>query len=270
MRSVTANGRKVRRFQAGYAVVLAALSALAAPARADTLPVAITETSCGADPNGVFQRVVDPTGCVLATALGSLTLSPFVSLSVQISTLGVFLNGVHGGGATAVVRYFFEVTGGNSGDVVPLLIATNLSTAGTPESGGHSFASLSAFTNSFGTSSVAVCTNESCGTTDSSFLGILSTRARSGEVGELDLQVSVGSGPSLNSGFASASADPFIYVDPSFSAASQYSILVSPGVGNGIASASVPEPGSAGLLALPAGLLLWIAARRRTFARPAE
>ena len=128
MRRVVVSGRKVRRLQVGCVAVLAALSALAAPARADSLPVAITETSCGADPNGVFQRIVDPTSCVVATALGSLTLSPFVSLSVQVSTLGVFLNGVHGGGATAVVRYFFEVTGGNSGDVVPLLIATNLST----------------------------------------------------------------------------------------------------------------------------------------------
>ena len=269
MRSVAASGMKVRRFQVGLAAVLAILSALAAPGRADSLPVAITQTSCGADPNGVFQRIDDPTSCVVATALGSLTLSPFVNLSVQVSTLGVFLNGVHGGGATAAVRYFFEVTGGNSGDVVPLLIATNLSTDATAASGGHSFASLSAFTNSFGNSFVAVCTNESCGTTDSSFSGLLSTRARSGEVGELDLQVSAGSGPSLNSGFASASADPFIYVDPSFSAASQYSILVSPGVGNGIEAASVPEPGSAGLLALSVGLL-WIAVRKRTSARPAE
>jgi hypothetical protein len=269
MRSVAAEGRKVRSFPAGWVAVLAALSALAAPARADSLPVAITETSCGADPNGVFQRVVDPTSCVVATALGSLTLSPFVNLSVQVSTLGVFLNGVHGGGATAVVRYFFEVTGGNSGDVVPLLIATNLSTDGTAASGGHSFASLSAFTNSFGNSFVAVCTNESCGTTASSFSGLLSTQAKSGEVGELNLQVSAGSGPSLDSGFASASADPFIYVDPTFPAANQYSILVSPGVGNGIAAASVPEPGSAALLALSAGLL-WIAVRKRTSSRPVE
>ena len=268
MRSVAASGRKVKRSPVGCAAVLAALSAMAAPARADSLPTAITETSCGADPNGVFQRVVDPTSCVLATALGSLTLTPFVNLSVQISTVGVFLNGVHGGGATAVVRYFFEVIGGNSGDVVPLLIATNLSTDATAASGGHSFASLSAFTNSFGNSFVAVCTNESCGSTNSSFSGILSTRAKSGEVGELDLQVSAGSG-GLDSGFANASADPFIYVDPSFSAASEYSILVSPGVGNGISAASVPEPGSAGLLALSAALL-WIAVRKRTSARTGE
>ena len=268
MRSVAASGRKVKRSPVGCAAVLAALSAMAAPARADSLPTAITETSCGADPNGVFQRVVDPTSCVLATALGSLTLTPFVNLSVQISTVGVFLNGVHGGGATAVVRYFFEVIGGNSGDVVPLLIATNLSTDATAASGGHSFASLSAFTNSFGNSFVAVCTNESCGSTVSSFSGLLSTRAKSGEVGELDLQVSAGSG-GLDSGFASASADPFIYVDPSFSAASQYSILVSPGVGNGIAAASVPEPGSAGLLALSVALLR-IAVRKRTSGRTAE
>ena len=252
---------RVRRL-AGFAAVLAALGSMAAPAQADTLPVAITETTCGADPGGVFERIADPVSCVLGTALGSLTLSPFVNLSVQVSTLGVFLNGVHGAGATAVARYFFEVTGGNSGDVVPLLIATNLSTDGTPASGGHSFASISAFTNSFGNSFVAVCTNESCGTTSSSFSGLLSTRARSGEVGELDLQVSAGSGPSLNSGFASASADPFIFVDPSFAGASQYAIQVSAGVGNQ-AAASVPEPGSAGLLALSGGLLFWLEIRRR-------
>jgi hypothetical protein len=40
-------------------------------------------------------------------------------------------------------------------------------------------------------------------------------------------------------------------------------------VGNGIAAASVPEPGSAALLALSAGLL-WIAVRKRTSSRPVE
>jgi len=48
---------------------------------------------------------------------------------------------------------------------------------------------------------------------------------------------------------ASAKADPFIFLDPSFPGADLYSIVVSPGVGN---AASVPEPGTAMLMALAA------------------
>ena len=58
---------------------------------------------------------------------------------------------------------------------------------------------------------------------------------------EGDVQASV-VGNSLHSESASASADPFIFVDPAFSNASLYSIVVSPGVGNAGALA-VPEPG---------------------------
>jgi len=67
------------------------------------------------------------------------------------------------------------------------------------------------------------------------------------------LFVQAGTGDSLRPEPASASADPFIFVDPAFPQASLYSIEVSPGVGNADA-AGVPEPADAGLVAL--GILM--------------
>jgi hypothetical protein len=60
---------------------------------------------------------------------------------------------------------------------------------------------------------------------------------------------------------ASATADPFLFVDPSFPNASVYSILVSPGVGNvPVPTATAPEPASVVLFALA---VLFCAGARR-------
>ena len=61
---------------------------------------------------------------------------------------------------------------------------------------------------------------------------------------------------------ATAFADPYIFIDPSFPNANLYSIVVSDGVNNSpFASAPAPEPASAALFAL--GVLFCAAARRR-------
>jgi hypothetical protein len=54
-----------------------------------------------------------------------------------------------------------------------------------------------------------------------------------------------------------------IFIDPSFVEASRYSIVVSPGVGNALPSAPVPEPGAVGLAVLGLGALVCAAARRQ-------
>lgn len=89
----------------------------------------------------------------------------------------------------------------------------------------------------------AVCTDGTCGTTDISFSGILSTRARSGDLGDflnLHIQASASGTARLFPKSASASVDPFLFVDPDFPNASLYGIIVSPGVGNA-QIAAVPE-----------------------------
>ena len=54
-----------------------------------------------------------------------------MSLEAQASSPPIDAQGTHGSAATAVVTYSFEVTGGNSGDIVPILIATSLTSAGS-------------------------------------------------------------------------------------------------------------------------------------------
>jgi hypothetical protein len=75
------------------------------------------------------------------------------------------------------------------------------------------------------------------------------------EIRFLEVEASSGDSPLAES--ANASADPFIFIDPSFAGAANYSIEVSPGVGNGLPSAA-PEPGTLGLMASFLGLLLAI------------
>jgi hypothetical protein len=59
---------------------------------------------------------------------------------------------------------------------------------------------------------------------------------------------------------ASAFADPFIQIDPAFADASQFSVIVSPGIDN--VALSTPEPGGAGMLALGLAGLAVLARRK--------
>ena len=243
--------------------VLSGLVALRAPASTLLTPIT-TLADCAVD----SARVLSPASCALnfaGSASASLTLSPFVSLTAQAASPP---NGgvIHGAAARAVLTYSFEVIGGNPGDIVPVLIATSLSSLGSDPSHGIGFAELSVHTGAAGDSFVAVCSDATCGTTASSFSGTLRTRANSGDTNNaLTLQVQASTGDSLLATSASASADPFIFIDPSFPGAALYSIAVSPGVGNA-ESTEVPEPGTMGLC-LGAAALLAGARRRRTAAR---
>ena len=55
-------------------------------------------------------------------------------------------------------------------------------------------------------------------------------------------------GDNFDAGSADASADPWIYIDPTFASGSQYRIAGSDGVANGVSA--VPEPSTFALLAL--------------------
>jgi hypothetical protein len=67
---------------------------------------------------------------------------------------------------------------------------------------------------------------------------------------------------SPESSSASAQVDPYIFIDPSFADASQYSIEVSPGIGN--SPPALPEPST--FVLLGTGILgLAEAARRKSY-----
>jgi len=225
------------RCRARWVLAVAGAVGLAAtPGGAATiLPGPTTLAHCFVN-DGSPSFLDDPTSCTLGTtdrASGSLTLAPFVSLTAEAFSPVVV--GVHGAEADVFVTYAFQVTGGNPGDLVPILIRTSLSTTGTDTSFSSASAALTIHTGAAGTSTLAaVCNNGSCGTTEHSFSGTLSSRARSGDTGDfLFLQISAATiANALTSESARASADAFIFVDPSFPGASLYSIAVSPGVAN--------------------------------------
>jgi hypothetical protein len=235
------------------AAVLAATLLCGAAAHAATLAPAQTEAGCTLGELGNSVVISDPSACALdgslASTSASLTLSPFVQGQVQAQ----FAGGVDSTSSAFVhISYAFEVIGGNPGDMVPLLIATNLSTRSTSSSSAEAgFASLDLHTGASGDSQVAVCTYSLCAL-GTEFSGTLAARAFSGDAGNtLSLVLSAGVGDSANAESSGASGDPYIYVDPSFADASKYSIAVSAGVGN---APAVPEPATTTLWA--AGLVV--------------
>jgi len=246
-------GRSVVRFAliAGLAVLRAAAAPILAPAT--SLAHCVVDSTTFDDPSSCS---LDHPGSAAAT----LTLFPFVTLTAEAASPPNDAK-VHGAAASAIVTYAFAVIGGNPGDIVPIRIATNLSSQGTDSTHGIGFAELAVHSGAAGDSFVAVCSNGTCGSTASSFSGTLNTRVRSGDSGNtLTLQIQASTGDSLIAQSASASADPFIFIDPSFPAAALYSIVVSDGVGN--ADFATPEPGTLSLY-LAATALFGIARRRK-------
>ena len=216
------------------------------------LPDPVTFADCAVD----ALRVGGASNCTLGSTFASVSLLPFPTVVASASSPPIDASGTHGAGAQASVICSFEVIGGDPGDIVPILILANLFTTGTDPVHGIGFGEVLAHTGAAGDVLIAVCSNATCGTSGSAFSGTLSTRARSGQLGDtllLDAAVSVG-GISAEAGFASV--DPLIFIDPSFPGASRYSILVSPGVGNESSSAPAREPSGLALVALGA-LMVW-------------
>jgi PEP-CTERM motif len=208
------------------------------------LPAATGSTLC----EGITPKPVqNPSSCSVAGgASGSVQLSPSAQ---TVSHAEVPEGGVTSQALTGL-KYSFEVVGGKVGDLVPLLVETNLETSAT---GREAFAAADIQVTTMPPlpTVVAVCTDGSCpfGT---SFSGTFSVDAVSGRVDTVLLvtQSAVGG---LFGGRADALADPFIFVDPSFAKASNYSLVLSDGIGNGdggmgSSSGAVPEPASFALL----------------------
>ncbi len=184
---------------------------------------------------------------------GSVTTLPFVSLTAQAAS-GAFV-----GSFTTVVHldYSFEVIGGNPGDQVPLLISTNLSSLGSADALG--FASIAVGT-SLSDPSLSVCSDGSC-SAGTEFSGTLSAEALSGSINTVSLEIEASAGFGPGDQTASASADPWIFIDPTFAGLADYSIELSDGIGNGLSP--VPEPSTWSLLLLAALALLLSRDRRK-------
>jgi hypothetical protein len=203
--------------------------------------------------------------CSFGGASASASLSPFVGIQAGASGFG------QSNGAVAQAKYSFEVVGGNPGDLVPVDVSFDLRTAasvnGIDDIGGgiaDAFADINVLNH--GQSILEKCastdriTRDLCGV--DFFSGSIALTAMSGDLSnQLQLRAIAGTGPDPfgDSLSASAFADPFIFVDPAFARAGQYSIVLSPDVGNGIAS-PVPEPAT--LLPLVAIFALFPLLRR--------
>jgi hypothetical protein len=231
----------------------------AIPARAGILDSARTLVGC-VDP---IEFVQDPMHCTLDlngnVASASVTLLPLPSVLVTtVSPVGSGNSARANAGAT----YYFQLVGGNDGDIVPIVIGATLEAhSRAPDNPrGYAQASLVTFTSADGLATGSrVCTYAAiCQSLNTSFSGTVRRNATSGAAGEfVNLTAeayAAGTGAQFDE-FASAFVDPFIYIDPAFPDASLYSIVVSPGVGNG-PLAAVPEPATLWLVAMALGTLL--------------
>ena len=260
MRSIT------RMRLAGFAsgLLLAGLALQAPRVAATPLAAPVSFIQCRTEAPGQSGLQTDPFACSLGgggalSAFGNIATAPFVSLVGQAAAFGFPSNAV-AASVTASLDYEFQVTGGNPGDVVPLLIATSLDTVGRDGVHAWGFASINVG-NVFGLGvGQAACTpGLNCGG-GASFHGQLAVQMKSGGPNAtVHLGITASAGSSLIDEFASASADPFIFVDPSFANAALYTVTVSPGVAN----APVPEPSRAVLLLGGLGALAMLRRRRR-------
>jgi hypothetical protein len=247
------------------------LLALAArPVLAQDLPAAVSAVQCNELVQGQQTIVPDPVACSLTHTTASATLAPVAAVTAH----GDYAAGLDNSAqANADLNYYFEVLGGQPGDVVPLIVATELSTSivGSGSIAGASL-QLHASATRFDQNAVACSgSSDACSTYPTVFAGTLAAAAVSGSLDNfIHLSVEAGGGDSLTAGSADASADPWIYVDPSFAGAANYRIVLSEGVANGLPVAAVPEPAEVALLAAGLAFLLpWSARRNRAAAGPA-
>ena len=216
---------------------------------------------------------VGPAHCEFGgEAVADIAIQPFVSLSAAVNTIGV--DPADRSGVTAVValQYDFTLTGGNFGDLVPVLIHTSMSTDVGTSVDPNNANSASANIVVFGVSSVGggIVSNGpstfACSVSpvdcdgDEETVDDLEFNMFTGTAGRVFLQVLVAAS-STSEGSASARIDPFIFVDPRFPNAAAYTISVADGVANAL---PVPEPSVLALLLAGLGGLSASAWRRRS------
>jgi hypothetical protein len=236
---------------------------LAGTVRAEASPILPGFTALTQCASGQLGLTGVSSGCSQLSADGedsiTISTSPLPSLETQSSVV----DGVRDSfGGFAALDYSFEVIGGTPGDQVPILISADLAYGSV--NGGYGFSEIIVSTSVIEASETICTFGCGAGTGDSSFSGVLSATAASGTIDTVHLEIEAATQalPLLGGISSSASADDFISIDPSFPGASNYSIVVSPGVGNTIPTAT-PEPGSLWLGAIGMGAMVAVRRSRR-------
>ena len=234
---------------------LAALTGVSVPSLARAgVPAATFGTQC-VDGNPVeYAGGPGVALCQVDGGQASVQEGPWAQVQAQVYDNGVFTQHLD-----ATLNYFFQVTGGTSGDLVPVDISANLITSGAAGGEGSAFISVSG---SQGTAQELVCNYSLCN--DLEFHGVLQLMVPIGENEQVTLQVAAG-GYQFDAQ-ALATADPLIYVDPGFAGHDGLGIELSPGVANALPTSGAPEP-AAWALALAGFSLAGAELRRRLPAR---
>ena len=221
--------------------VFAALVLGPAPARAVvTLPAGSGYVQCSTK-----SGLIIGTSCNGGTDSGLVSFSPDAGVSGSAFGQGL----VDEANVFGVLNYSFEVIGGTPGTVVPVDIETTLQAI--PTSIGYVFSEIDVAANT--TASFTICNSGGigcgAGTGETNFTGVLQVDALSdtayvttgssfNQGVHLEVEAGGALGASFNGGLVSA--DPHLFVDPSFPDAADYSIVVSPNVGNAVPT--IPEP----------------------------
>jgi len=223
---------------------------------------------------------VGPASCQIGGhSFVDIVITPIVMLSASVLAADLEEGDHNGAVALAALQYDFILTGGNAGDVVPILMATNMHTSVDRSDDPNNSNTASANIAEFGVSSPGggivsngpgtfACSASpgpadpdeppQCPSTDSND-DVLAFDMVTGTTGRLFMQLLVAA--SANSqGSAEAELDPFIFVDPRFPNAGEYTITVLGGVANAL---PVPEPDVWALLLAGLGGLSTTARRRR-------
>jgi hypothetical protein len=204
-----------------------------------------------------------------ATVYVSAAMNPTPTFSIK--TTGTY-NGGFGFGEVQM-DYAIEVAGPASASAVPIVIADKASASSGLNDGSAAFVSVTF--NGAGNYLLNLQSQNgtltfpgsppASGETDGVYSFVNTEQVNVGSIYYLNIFVEAGARYTS----ADAFLDPYIYVDPTFPNADQYSILLSPGIGNSL-TAPVPEPSTWAMLLLGfSGISLFGYRRTRGFA-PAE
>lgn len=218
-------------------------AAPAARAASVSLPVGSGFVQCSTK-----SGLITGTSCNGGTDSGLVTFSPDAGVSGSAFGQGL----VDEANVFGILNYSFEVIGGAPGTVVPVDIATTLQAI--PDSIGYAFSEIQVAANTNASFVICSAGGLGCGagTGETNFTGVLQVTALSGTAYATTglsfnqgVHLEVEAGGALGASFngSTVSADPHLFVPPTFPNASEYSIVVSPNIGNGSPSA-VPEPGT--------------------------
>jgi hypothetical protein len=233
-------------------LAILAFALFSSSARANSLPSGTGYVQCSTK-TGI---ITDATSCNSSNDSGVVTYAPFAGVSGSANGQGL----VDVASVFGVLNYSFEVIGGNPGDVVPVDVDAVLDAISNSIGVVFSEITVAADTSA----GVTICSS-GCGVGDgeTNFIGALKVDALSGTLytNAIHLEIEAGGarGASYNGG--TASADPYIFISPTFQNAGEYSIEVSPNIGNVPASA-VPEPSTWAMMLLGFAGLGWAAYRR--------